>query len=164
MSIAVLNQVYDEARRLAVAGSVVARGDFRLKKLIPPLEQAGAKAPVFAKVAEAAKAVVEGPEESAAESLLELTSLVTAILYTQGETGVAGGLQPIEAVDLGGSTSQTSARLLKPLLEALRSTGSGRLELVKEAHERGAFRDLRLVKPALDGLDDPYGEIADFLA
>jgi hypothetical protein len=164
MSIAVLNQVYDEARRLAVAGSVVARGDFRLKKLLPPLEQAGAKAPVFAKVAECAKAVIDGPEETSADSLLELTSLVTAVLYTQGETGVAGDLQPIETVDVGGTAAQTSARLLKPLLEALSSTGSGRWELVKDAHERGAFQDLRLVKPALDALDDPYGEIADFVA
>src|SRR5262249_34562987 len=112
----------------------------------------------------AAKAVVDGPEDASAESLLELTSLVTAILYTQGETGAVGSLQPIETVAMGGATSQTSARLLKPLLEALRSTGSGRLELVREAHEPGAFRDLRLVKPALDGLDDPYPEIADFLA
>jgi hypothetical protein len=164
MSIAVLNQVYDEARRLAVAGSVVAQGDFRLKKLVPPLEQAGAKAPVFAKVAECARAVIEGPEASSAESLLELTSLVTAVLYTQGETGCAGELQPIETTDLGGTTAQTSARLLKPLLEALTSTGSGRLELIKDAHQRGAFRDLRLVKPALDGLDDPYPDIAEFLA
>src|SRR4051812_8481927 len=121
MSIAVLNQVYDEARRLAVAGSVVARGDFRLKKLLPPLEQAGAKAPVFAKVAEHTKAVIDGPEEAAAESLLELTSLVTAVLYTQGETGVPGTLEPIETTDLGGTTAQTGARLLKPLLEALSS-------------------------------------------
>ncbi|MFO0808578.1 MAG: HEAT repeat domain-containing protein [Gemmataceae bacterium] len=164
MSIAVLTQVYDEARRLAVAGSVVARGDFRLKKLLPPLEQAGAKAPVFAKVAECARAVIDGPDDTSAESLLELTSLVTAVLYTQGETGVAGPLEPIESVDLGGAAVQTSARLLKPLLEALGSTGSGRLELIRDAHERGAFRDLRLVKPALTGLDDPYAEIADFLA
>jgi hypothetical protein len=164
MSIAVLNQVYDEARRLAVAGSVVARGDFRLKKLVGPLEQAGAKAPVFAKVAEAANKVIDGPEETSAESLLELTSLVTAVLYTQGETGITGELQSIETINLGGEMAQTSARLLKPLLEALSSTGSGRLELIKDAHERGAFRDLRLVKPALNGLDDPYPEIADFLA
>src|SRR5439155_21498429 len=101
---------------------------------------------------------------ASAGNLLELTSLVSAVLYTQGETGVAGPLEPIETVALGGATAQTSARLLKPLLEALSSTGSGRLELVKDAHERGAFRDLRLVRPALDGLDDPYGEIADFLA
>lgn len=164
MSIAVLNQVYDEARRLAVAGSVVARGDFRLKKLLPPLDQAGAKAPMFAKVAECARAVIDGPEETSAESLLELTSLVTAVLYTQGETGIAGDLKPIETIDLGGQAAQTSARVLKPLLEALSSTGSGRLELVKDAHERGAFRDLRLIRPALDGLDDPYPDIADFLA
>src|SRR5439155_8868251 len=101
---------------------------------------------------------------ASAGNLLELTSLVSAVLYTQGETGVAGPLEPIETTDLGGATAQTSARLLKPLLEALSSTGSGRLELVKDAHERGAFRDLRLVKPALDGLDDPYPEIAEFLA
>lgn len=164
MSIAVLNQVYDEARRLAVAGSVVARGDFRLKKLIPPLEQAGAKAPVFARVAEAAKAVVDGTEAASAGNLLELTALVTAVLYTQGETGAPGTLEPIETVDLGGELTQTSARLLKPLLEALNRTGSGRLDLIEDAHKRGAFRDLRLIKPALNALDDPSQDIAEYLA
>jgi hypothetical protein len=164
VSIAVLTQVYDEARRLAVAGSVVAAGDFRLKKLLPALDAAGARAPVFAKVAESTRAVIEGPEDRSAESLLELTSLVTAVLYTQGETGIEGELEPIESINLGGSVSQTSARQLKPLLEALRSTGSGRLELVRDAVERGLFRDLRLVKPALNGLDDPYSEVADLIA
>src|SRR5262249_17949424 len=119
MSIAVLTQVYDEMRRLAVAGSVVAGGDFRLKKLVPALEQAGAKAPVFAKVAQAVKAVVDGGEKSSATSLLELTTLVNAILYTQGETGSAGALEAIETTDLGMPTAQASARMLKPLLEAL---------------------------------------------
>lgn len=164
MSIAILTQVYDEMRRLAIAGSVVAGGDFRLKKLLPALEQAGAKAPVFARVAAAVKQVVDGNEQTSAESLLELATLVNAILYTQGETGAAGDLQPIETSDLGVSGTQASARVLKPLLEALTTTGSGRLELIRDAHERGAFRDLRLVKPALNALDDPYGEIADLIA
>src|SRR5204862_7818175 len=101
MSIAVLAQVYDETRRLAVAGSVVAGGDFRLKKLVPPLEQAGAKAPVFARVGQAAKAVVEANEQTSAEALLELATLVNAILYTQGETGCPGPLRAIETTDLG---------------------------------------------------------------
>ena len=147
-----------------MAGSVVAAGDFRLKKLLPALDAAGAKAPVFAKVAESARAVIEGPEDKSAENLLELTSLITAVLYTQGETGIDGTLEPIESINLGGSVSQTSARQLKPLLEALSSTGSGRLELVRDAHERGLFRDLRLVRPALNGLDDPYSEVADLIA
>ena len=59
MSIAVLTQVYDEVRRLAIAGSVVAGGDFRLKRLVPPLEQAGQKAPVFAKVGQAVDQLVK---------------------------------------------------------------------------------------------------------
>jgi hypothetical protein len=131
MSIAVLNQVYDETRRLSIAGSVVAPGDFRLKKLVPPLEKAGEKAPVFAKVAQAIGKVVDSNEKSSAESLLELSTLVNAILYTQGETGIEGKLVPIETTDLGPQQTQASARLLKPLLEALTTTGSGRHEIIK---------------------------------
>lgn len=164
MSIAVLAQVYDEVRRLAVAGGAVAPGDFRLKKLLPPLEAAGAKAPVFEKVARAARAVVESDEKTASAALLELATLVGAILYTQGETHVPGELTPLETTDLGTRATQASARVLKPLLDALASTGSGRLELVRDAAEHGAFADLRLVKPALDALDDPYPEVAALVA
>jgi hypothetical protein len=164
MSIAILTQVYDETRRLAVAGSVVAPGDFRLKKLVAPLEQAGARAPVFVRVAEAVKAVADGDAKSSPGALLELATLVNAVLYTQGETGAPGELRPIETTDLGAPAAQASARVIKPLLEALTTTGSGRLELIRDAHARGAFRDLRLVKPALAAIDDVYGEIADFVA
>ncbi len=164
MSIAVLTQVYDEMRRLAIAGSSVAAGDFRLKKLIPPLEKSGEKAPVFAKVAKAATAVVDSNEKTAPAALLELATLVNAILYTQGETGKPGDLQPIETVDLGARQTQASARLLKPLVEALSTTGSGRLEIIRDAIDRGVFADLRLVKAALKGLDDPYPEIGELIA
>jgi hypothetical protein len=164
MSIQLLTQVYDEMRRLAIAGSVVAQGDFRLKKLIAPLEQAGAKAPVFAKVAQAVTNVVNADAKNSAGPLLELATLVNAILYTQGDTSAEGAIEAIETTELAGTVNQTSARMLKPLLEALSTTGSGRLELIRDAHERGAFRDLRLVKPALAAIDDVYGEIGDLLA
>src|SRR5260370_11174467 len=164
MSIAILTQVYDEMRRLAIAGSVGAAGDFRLQKLIPPLAQAGAKAPVFAKVAEAVKAVVESTEHTSAPALLELTTLVNAILYTQGETGIAGTLEAIETNDLGAATTPASARVLKPLLDALATTGPRRPGLIRDTYQCGAFRDLRLVKPALEAIDDGYGEIGDFIA
>jgi hypothetical protein len=163
MSIPVLIEVYDEMRRLAIAGSAVAPGDFRLKKLIPPLEKSGEKVPVFAKVAQAVTAVVESNEKTASTALLELTTLVNAILYTQGETGAAGELKPLETTDLGAQATQAGARMLKPLLEALSSTGSGRMEVVRDAHDRGAFKDLRLVKPALSAIDDPYPEIGEFV-
>jgi hypothetical protein len=162
MSIPVLIQVYDEMRRLAIAGSAVAPGDFRLKKLIAPLEKSGEKAPVFAKVAQAVQAVVDSSDKTASTALLELTTLVNAILYTQGATGVAGELKPLETRDLG-QTTQAGARTLKPLLEALSSTGSGRMELVRDAFDRGTFKDLRLIKPALGAIDDPYPEIREFI-
>jgi len=164
MSIAVLTQVYQEIRRIAIAGSVVAPGDFRLKKHLAPLEQAGAKTPVFAKVAEAVKNVVASNEKTAADAVLELTTLVNAVLYTQGETGLAGDFQKIETIDLGAPSTQASARMLKPLLEALTTTGAGRLEQIKDAYERGVFRDFRLVKPALAAIDDVYGELASFIS
>lgn len=163
MSLHVLTQVYDEVRRLSIAGSVVAAGDFRLKKLVPPLEQAGQKAPVFAKVAQGVTKLVESNEKTSAEALLDLSTLLNAILYTQGETGCTGKIEAIETTDLGQQATQASARVLKPLLEALSTTGSGRLEIIKDAHERGAFRDLRLVKPALSAIDDSYPEIGDFV-
>src|SRR5215470_16126984 len=162
MSIPVLVEVYDEMRRLAIAGSAVAPGDFRLKKLVAPLEKSAEKAPVFAKVAQAVQAVVDSNDKSASTALLELTTLVNAILYTQGATGIAGELQPLETSDLG-QTTQTSARTLKPLLEALSSTGSGRMELVRDAFDRGTFKDPRLIKPALGAIDDPYPDIREFI-
>jgi hypothetical protein len=164
MSIAVLNQVYGEMRRLAIAGSSAAIGDFRLQKLIPPLEQAGAKAPVFTRVAVSVKAVVESTEQTASTALLDLAALVNAILFTQGEIGVPGPMSDLETTEMTGATSQASARVIKPLLEALTTTGAGRFELIRDAIEHGAFLDLRLVKPALDALDDSYGELAELVA
>ncbi|MCA9049612.1 MAG: HEAT repeat domain-containing protein, partial [Planctomycetaceae bacterium] len=164
MSIAVLNQVYDEVRRLAIAGSNLAAGDFRLKKLAEPLQKSAQKAPVFGKVADCIDKVVNSTQKDSAESLLELATLTTAILYTQGETGLDGKLEPVKSQDLGLTVSNTSARVLKPLIEALTTIGSGRLETIRDAHERGAFRDLRLIKHAIAAIDDKYGEIGDFVA
>src|SRR5215471_2857549 len=116
MSIPVLIQAYDEVRRLAIAGSVVAPGDFRLKKLVAPLEKAGEKAPVFAKVAASATKLIDSNEKSSAEALLEVSTLVNAVLYTQGETGAAGELSPIETTNVSGHHTRTTARMLKPLM------------------------------------------------
>ncbi|MBW3542236.1 MAG: HEAT repeat domain-containing protein, partial [Planctomycetes bacterium] len=121
-------------------------------------------APVFGRVAAAAAKLVESSEKTSAAALLELTTLVTAILYTQGETGIDGELTPLETVELSRPETRMSARLMKRLQEALSTTGSGRLEIVRDGYEQGAFGDLRLIAPALAGLDDTYSEIADFVA
>src|SRR5438046_1901064 len=95
MSLALIQESAKEVRRLAIAGSPLAVGDFRLKKLVAPLEQAGAKVPVFAQVAKAISDLVNGNEADSAAHLLSLSTLVNAILYTQGHTGTDAPFQDL---------------------------------------------------------------------
>jgi hypothetical protein len=164
MSLALIQESAKEVRRLAIAGSPLAVGDFRLKKLIPPLEQAGAKVPVFAQVAKAIGDLVNGKEADSAANLLGLSTLLNAILYTQGQTGTDGDYRELETCAIACTSTKTSARVLKSLIQALTSTGSGRFEVVKSAVERGAFNDLRLVDPSIQALGDVYAELADLVA
>ncbi len=57
---------------------------------------------MFARIAQAVQAAGSKPsrEQDSADALLELATLVSAVLYTQGETGAAGTLEPIETVEL----------------------------------------------------------------
>ncbi|MDP1563813.1 MAG: HEAT repeat domain-containing protein [Pirellulaceae bacterium] len=164
MSIAVLNEVYTEVRRLAIAGSVVAPGDFRLKKLLDPLKKAGEKAPVFRRVADGVEQLIQSTEKTAANTLLELGALLTSILYTQGATGKEGEWADLPPSPIEMTQTQTSARVLKPLLEALTSKGSGRFEQIKSAFELGLFNDLRLVRPAIMAIDDSYSEVRELIS
>lgn len=164
MSLALIQESAKEVRRLAIAGSPLAVGDFRLKKLIAPLEQAGAKVPVFAQVAKAINDVVNGKEADSAANLLSLSTLLNAILYTQGQTSADGNLQPLEVYASNCSSTKTTARLLKPLIHALTSSGGERFKTVTAAVERGAFNDLRLIAPSIYALGDTYPELADLVA
>lgn len=164
MSLALIEESAKEVRRLAIAGSALAIGDFRLKKLIPPMEQAGAKVPVFAQVAKAMSDVVSAPEAESAARLLSLSTLLNAILYTQGQSSASGTSQPLENFPAQCASTRTTARVLKPLIAALTASGSGRFEIVKAAVEHGVFNDLRLIDPAIQALGDNYSELADLVA
>src|SRR5580765_4353945 len=96
MSLALIQESAKEVRRLAIAGSSLAVGDFRLKKLVAPLEQAGTKVPVFGQVAKSINDLVAGTEADSANQLLNLSTLLNAILYTQGESGATGDYRDLE--------------------------------------------------------------------
>jgi hypothetical protein len=164
MSLALIQESAKEVRRLAIAGSPLAVGDFRLKKLVAPLEQAGAKVPVFAQVAKAISDLVNGKEADTAANLLSLSTLLNAILYTQGQSSADGDYRELEVFASNYSSTRTPARVLKPLVQALTTTGGGRFEIVKSACNQGAFNDLRLIDPAIQALGDIYSELADLVA
>src|SRR5262249_51487495 len=107
MSLTLIEESAKEVRRLAIAGSRLAVGDFRIKKLVAPLEQAGAKVPVFAQVAKAISDLINGTEADSAAHLLTLSTLLNAILYTQGQTGAEGNFTEIEVFATSCSSTRT---------------------------------------------------------
>src|SRR6185437_3342960 len=127
MSLALIEESAKEVRRLAIAGSPLAVGDFRIKKLIAPLEQAGAKVPVFAQVAKSMSDLANGTEAESPARLLALSTLLNAILYTQGQTGAAAPFAELEIYATNCTSTRTTARALKPLIAALTNSGAGRL-------------------------------------
>jgi hypothetical protein len=86
MSIQVLIEVQKEIRRLSIAGSDLCVNDFRLKKLLPSMQKSGESVPVFKKISELLEKAITPSGDKASQNLLELTTLVNAVLYTQGET------------------------------------------------------------------------------
>src|SRR4029450_8435470 len=109
----------------------------------------------------------QGKEADSAANLLSLSTLLNAILYTQGQTGTAGSspaFEGMKAYHAGTGTTRTAARILKPVIQALTTSGGGRFETVRAAHKRGVFNDLRLVEPAIRALDDTFPEMADLVA
>ncbi|WP_238649882.1 HEAT repeat domain-containing protein [Paenibacillus piscarius] len=165
MSTALLQELHQEYRRLYIAGSGLAAGDFRLKRLLPQLQQLGERSPVFKKLGEGAAALLEpadADESVQGAALLEHTLLLESVLYTQGTTQVEGTPGPVPVRKLTLRTAQPY-RKLAPVLEALSTTGSGRYEIVVDAFKEGIFADMRLLPLAVSALNDPYSELADYV-
>jgi hypothetical protein len=72
--------------------------------------------------------------------------------------------KPETTFELGGPQTQASARDLQRVMKGLTTTGSGRLKILKDAYDRGVFRDFRLIPSAVAAIDDPSSGIADFVA
>ncbi|MGO4371765.1 hypothetical protein AB4Z21_13420, partial [Paenibacillus sp. MCAF20] len=57
-----------------------------------------------------------------------------------------------------------SYRKLQPVIDALTQTGSGRLEVIRQANADGVFTDMRTFVPSVTALEDSYSEIAEYVA
>lgn len=97
-----------------------------------------------------------------ADRLLETLSLLEALLITQAEwKAEAAG----EAIVLPAEKAYTDIRYsqLKPLIQALTTTGSGRYEIIEKTyqHHPERFADYRVLPALIADLDDAYGELAE---
>lgn len=162
-----LQPLFDVKERLeyaAVAGTGLLGEDFRLQRAAENLKPLAAASPVFGKISAGLAKLMAAPAEERSGLLLDVLALVDAVAYTQGTFGMEGELTDLPTA--GGTYQQISYGQLQPLLAALTTTGSGRMEMIQttwDAHPE-YFTDFRVLPALVAGLGDSYGEISDLNA
>lgn len=163
-----LSPLYDLRERLkagAVAGTGLIAEDFRLKRSLDALAPLEAASPVFAKLGQGVRVLLQPDCPDRAAALLEALSLADAVLCTQATVPVPGELEPIPPT-VQGAIINVPYSVLNPLMEALTNSGSGRYSIVMETHEQHPelFRDYRIKNAMVDALGASYNELADQVA
>jgi hypothetical protein len=160
-----LYDLQQEINRLFIAGSKFAKNDPRLQKHASVFNNLGEKSPVFKKIAEGIESLLNAEPVDSPTKLLEISTLLYAVLYTQGET-VDPGRQKTEltpVLPLEHVFTNKSYLALKPLITALTQQKEGRVNDVKTAFENGQFNDFRIYHLLDAALADRYAELADYI-
>lgn len=161
----ILYNLQQEINRLFIAGSKFAKADPRLQKHIPTLNKLGEKAPVFAKLAKDIEELLQTDSQQSAEKLMEISTLLYSILYTQGQTIETNTIQKeqIPNIPLSQINTEFSYLQLKPVIQALTTSNSGRLEILTDAFERNIFKDSRTFPYLNIALADKYSDLCDYI-
>ena len=159
MSMSLLYELQDELTRSLVAGSNLLGENFKLKKLIPELNEFGKRVPIFAKISGLLEKATASIDETTPQVILELLTLVNSILYTQAEVGSSGELVTPGMANLPGT--EFNFQKLERLRRALTETGSGRYEIIKAVLQHEEIMDWRLLPSLIYALNDSYSEIAE---
>ncbi len=132
----ILQLLFDLQARLRTglaAGGMILLSDPRLPELQKKVGVLAAKSPVFQRLSNLLQSLADDPELFA-DRLLETLSLLEALLITQAEwKAEAAG----EAIVLPAEKAYTDIRYsqLKPLIQALTTTGSGRYEIIEKTYQ-----------------------------
>ena len=165
MKLLPLYDLQQEVNRLFIAGSKFAKNDPRLQKQVAIFNKLGEKAPVFKKIAENIESLLNADSIESSGKLLELSTLLYSVLYTQGETfdpeQPQAELNPV--LPIKDITTEKSYQALKPLIEALTEQKQGRLEILKDAFENNQLNDFRTYHLLNNALGDRYTELADYI-
>lgn len=162
-----ITPIYELRERLkagAIAGTDLITEDFRLKRAVAAMAPLEAAAPIFAKVGEMARAVIDPECNGRPEALLDAITLVDAVLCTQGAVAVNGPLEPVE-ITASGEAVNAPYSTLAVLLDALTGTGGGRFSIVADTHKQHPelFRDYRVKPVMVKALGASYSELAELV-
>jgi len=114
----------------------------------------GEKVAALKPVADAVDKVLEAPAKQIGNAFLDLLTVARQLRTSLSGVGVEGPLTPVPAS--GPWNTPLHNRDLTPLYAYLAESGSGREEVLKDAIQRKATGDLRLLSPLLDAIEDNY--------
>lgn len=163
MDLTPLYELRDRLRSGVIAGAALAADDFRLRRAVEalsPLEQAS---PVFARLGQTVRAILDPNCSDRAGTLLDAITLADAILCTQGAAAVAGTVEPLESINTGTALTNAPYSLLAPLQEDLTTSGGGKYSFVVDTHNQRPelFRDYRVQGALVQALGAGYSELAN---
>ncbi len=157
-----LIELQNECVELASAGSDLSIGNFKLQKLLPKFEKIGEKVKPFKMVSDRMNKLLNSEKEESEDNLMALASLVNAILMTQADTGIEGELEINKGIFEKINTN-TSNRIIAPVMEALTTKGGGRYNVIYNAINEGIIEDSRFFPLLVNALEDKYSEISELI-
>ncbi len=157
-----LAELKERLVHITIAGTELIDEDFRLKNTLESFSVLAEKNPIFKKIYLSLKQLFDAEKSQKPIILLNILGLVDAVLYTQAQTNIDGEYKELETKENLQTLNQFRYSEVKPVLEALTTTGSGRLNVIEDAIKLtpNVFSDYRVLNALINDLDDTYGEMA----
>ncbi len=166
MDITSLYELRNRLRTAMIAGTNLLSDDFRLGRAVEAVKPLEKIAPVFAKIGELGRNLIAPEQADKVDALLQAITLVDAVLCTQGAVGVLGEIEEIKTNNLGITVTNAPYSVVKALIEALTSSGSGHYSYVLDVHSTHPelFADYRVKAAMVQALGAGYAELAETVA
>jgi hypothetical protein len=148
-----LKLLEQDVKRLLMAGGSLAAGDGDLLKRQTSLTALAPKVPVLAKVAEQVGKVLSANPKQASIELLNLSSVLMQLRAAQAAGNASDDkLKDIEKVEP--METPIAPAQIDLIWKAFQGEAKNRSTIIEDAIEKKNIRDLRLLRPWIDLLDD----------
>jgi len=163
MDITPLYELKSRLRAAMIAGTNLLSEDFRLKRAVEAMQPLEKAAPVFAKIGGLGRSLISQEQGDKVDTLLQVITLVDAVLCTQGAVGVSGEIEEIKGNHFGAAVTNAPYSVVKALLDALTTSGSGHYSYVVDTHQAHPelFADYRIKAAMVQALGAGYVELAE---
>lgn len=162
MNITPLYELRTRLKNVMIAGTNLIAEDFRLKRAVESFKPLAGIAPVFTKIDKLINELLE-PERADKEMiLLEVLSLLDAVLCTQAKVSVDKPISNIPKHQFNERLKNIPYSIIRPLINALMTSGSGHFSYVEALHtnQPELFLDYRVKLAMIQALGASYDELA----